>query len=1546
MRDNNALLAQEMSGVRGKSRRSKTGGILTPGEQRVGLTEGLAPSAPVLAEEEPDAAPTTERETDAIGNFAFKTALEKAEAEADTYTETDGAEPDEVARKVKTTKRVGNIEGFSVPAEELDRATKTARVVPASELKAEKAAALKKLAAEKKAARQKVASEKKAAEEKAAEEKAAPVLDKKAQAAKRVAAKKAEAARRAEAEAKEKRRQELEEQKAKQAKRLRPDVKRKSVADLLRTLRLGTRNKFKDLAGRGLVSNLEFFQQILEGNTTVKYNFRFPESDPNRVATFVEELPKEQRDQFFALVEVFVNAGYLYDANSILTAQDFNKKSLPQLDLTNELDAFVAQYYPGDLALKNAVRNFARSLRTVALRGYEAGEIILESKTSQQVYDAMLAKLNTTYEKRVAAAANQEATPILSSRDLAIEMRNELPKNNFLRALLTRFIDSGVNVPVIVDPSLTVSGNYVSAKGNRAILVNPRVAPGTATRVLLHEMSHAITTHAYTADPRVRAFVDDLLVRAQKFAAKNNIPQERYYGLRDSQEFIAEAFTNHEFRAFLDRVPTSLWQRFKRFIRSAILGLSATRQSALDVFLEYQDALIDTEAMIVARRTGNVSLNSLAGTSREKLSQIQARVDLKNRTVSGWQKVHLGWMNLDFMERKYRKVFNEVSQSLGIENPLTLIRNAVTRVAGRAQQIENAMAQLTQRTNAIDKQERRRLYTSMQSATQSGYDPTKPESQQPWLFNKAGDYIDEVAVRQTAADYRALGEAQPLFAEWRDLLRDSFEGRRSALVLHALQINVADASLADLTTLSKSADFAEFGANMRATGVDVPDSTQEVVKEILNLAQINGPYFPLKREGEYVTYRPADDPADTYFTMWPTRALAQLDAERVGAGAFVERKASKDFRGSLAAHSTATAITSKLTSNLKGADQASLEAKKNMVQAVNNAVVELLGDQILYSSRLKRKGVQGAQPDDMPGNLDSYVRSTINAISTLESSHDYERALNLFLEIDTENTSEEAQNIAALVRTELLHRAKSAATDREVAVSDRVLGSIGFYTYLGAPSYWILNATQTAAVGVPVLAGLSNTSLIAATKHMSNAHMILKRATKGKGWKALDNLDAVTAELSTDQAQIVEQLVSDGIIKGTLAHELGLLLGNSTGIYNKVTSFLQTVPEMLERWNRVSMALAAMDAGVTDYVTIRDIVEASQFNYDAANRARLLKTAPLPLGGGARQFVSPVMMFKVFGINMAEIVYQNLYDGLGLNKDISPEERATAWKVFGGIVASHTLLGGVVGGMGLGLGDIIVSAVNALLDDEDKLEPERMLDQFLADHTNDYVARLVMRGLPAAAGVDFSASVNIGSLLFMSRDNDWAEYGGFEQSVYGLLGPVAQYVAGGVRELARFGSGEASFFDFVEKAVPLKAARVVLQSFDYADEGLETRQGQTFYNPADVDAADILITALGLRPAVLSQQQLRFYPDRAFSRTMGQRKSEIISRAIEAKTAAERRNSLQERMEWNKKMRERRNFSMIITPSTVSRSATSKQEIAYKYANEQFTDYNRFTSGR
>ena len=78
---------------------------------------------------------------------------------------------------------------------------------------------------------------------------------------------------------------------------------------------------------------------------------------------------------------------------------------------------------------------------------------------------------------------------------------------------------------------------------------------------------------------------------------------------------------------------------------------------------------------------------------------------------------------------------------------------------------------------------------------------------------------------------------------------------------------------------------------------------------------------------------------------------------------------------------------------------------------------------------------------------------------------------------------------------------------------------------------------------------------------------------------------------------------------------------------------------------------------------------------------------------------------------------------------------------------------------------------------------------------------------------------------------------------------------------------------------------------------------------------------------------------------MGQRKSEIISRAIEAKTAAERRNSLQERMEWNKKMRERRNFSMIITPSTVSRSATSKQEVAYKYANEQFTDYNRFTSG-
>ncbi len=107
-------------------------------------------------------------------------------------------------------------------------------------------------------------------------------------------------------------------------------------------------------------------------------------------------------------------------------------------------------------------------------------------------------------------------------------------------------------------------------------------------QLVLHEAIHAATSHAELTNPSLRNDLKKILAHAREMAPQFGIDPDQWYGLSETQEFIAEAFTNPDFQRILEAMPAantttfrSLWAQFKGFV-AKLLGLQGKDASLLD----------------------------------------------------------------------------------------------------------------------------------------------------------------------------------------------------------------------------------------------------------------------------------------------------------------------------------------------------------------------------------------------------------------------------------------------------------------------------------------------------------------------------------------------------------------------------------------------------------------------------------------------------------------------------------------------------------------------------------------------------------------------------------------------------------------------------------------------------------------------------------------------------------------------------------------------------------------------------------------------------
>lgn len=213
----------------------------------------------------------------------------------------------------------------------------------------------------------------------------------------------------------------------------------------------------------------------------------------------------------------------------------------------------------------------------------------------------------------------------------AVVIRALLKNNKAIAS--TTFVNEPVDVSMFDDPADVTGGVSLTAGMTTLDASTVTLNPVDAGRdkpaldpfnTMIHEATHAATLLAENADADLAREIHRLLEFAQAQAQVIGIPQEYFYGLSESQEFMAEAMADPDFRAFLHSIklpsigkeaPKTVWQRLMELIGRVVFGREPTPTQ-----LTLLDEVMRATSELVARQA-NLDLDAARAQMKSQLNE-------------------------------------------------------------------------------------------------------------------------------------------------------------------------------------------------------------------------------------------------------------------------------------------------------------------------------------------------------------------------------------------------------------------------------------------------------------------------------------------------------------------------------------------------------------------------------------------------------------------------------------------------------------------------------------------------------------------------------------------------------------------------------------------------------------------------------------------------------------------------------------------------------------------------------------------------------------
>ena len=527
--------------------------------------------------------------------------------------------------------------------------------------------------------------------------------------------------------------------------------------------------------------------------------------------------------------------------------------------------------------------------------------------------------------------------------------------------------------------------------------------------------------------------------------------------------------------------------------------------------------------------------------------------------------------------------------------------------------------------------------------------------------------------------------------------------------------------------------------------------------------------------------------------------------------------------------------------------------RDSVMNALDRMYIAALAETSSRKSELERLSVMGANKDMIRGFIEQ--GTGMAALSAaLDTNANTRELIGKMKNEAMASGPQRKQRMLAL--NELLARHAQAMTYEEHPVLSQVMGATSVWMLMSNPAYYIQNSTQTFMLGYPMLAGEFGGAK-AMARMVQNYPQILKLHRATKTGELLD------PSKITDPSK--QQLFRDLQMRGLLDVGIAMDLGTFKDAHSKVGRMVSAVHQKMvnavrtvELYNRGVTAMSAyelkldqltkdpqgrsmeeMQATAREFAL--DTVAVTQGDYSGVNAPRLISMIP------AGRLVTQFRKFQLIQIGL---LTRTLYNAFKDAK--TPQQRAErliARKQFGYLMMMHGTMGGM---LGLPIPMVMWWAVAKAFGDED--EPANIELLARREIGNKEVADLLLRGLPAYAGINMSERLGMGMTFSLLPFTDIKPTrDGTLVAMATALGPWTTALARGVDGIGQIQQGNA--LAGTAQMMPAGIMNLI-RAYENHTAGVRNRRGDLLMTPDELGYLELVTQGIGWPSKKLSDRHL------------------------------------------------------------------------------------------
>lgn len=957
------------------------------------------------------------------------------------------------------------------------------------------------------------------------------------------------------------------------------------------------------------------------------------------------------------------------------------------------------------------------------------------------------------------------------------------------------------------------------------------------------------------------------------------------YGIKNLDEFVAEAMSNRQFQEQLSQIKydgaVSFWDKFIRLISKLVGFDNVLGHTLANTHLILQappsltpnaTALSSGKAMLSALTDSRKVGNSGAGIARMVSNTFTNRPswDFMKESMPFWldslkdatRQHFLGAFTLrqlqDMIGHKLPQFKGFINQTEKMLEDRSAILNTTSEITTKWQKFQSNFPKLAETLNLL-----------MIDATVDGIDPSLTNG-------KSGNGPIDAAWNKIGPEGQQIYNEVKSFYEKRlkEYIEVILQRKAESLRLEG----VSDANIPNHPEYVKIKDHF----------------SQHVLK----------PYFPLRRFGRYwLQFGKGKDKEFYQFesaidrNMFASKRKEELKGTK-------EMDMGNNVRKMVESNIQDFEFLKDLKKMIRATEGTTKDKyQQNLEESLEQLYLMTLPDRSVRKMFLNRQGIQGM-------NSDMLRAFTSSAFHMAYQHSRFKHSAKLYSLVDAARGYMDGQEpkdkkVLRDYINELEKRLDFIMDPPDTGTIPSTLSNASFIWYMTAPASALVNMLGVPAVGIPVI-GARFGNANAAKKVFEFTKKFSKAGFRDKqGDLAFPSLSNKAGLLSLVQQKAYDQFVADGLIDITLSHDL---VGQAEAPSNLYTGRGQRMMKILsgafhgaEKFNREVVAMSSFDLAMEYYAkpqnggykgdklvgkaieVAKELTYRSMFDYSTLNKPRYFQSATAKV----------VLQFKQFSQQMTYMLARSAYEGFykefdanertDIGKEINATQRInnepeysgdalqkqidkyiTDLRVEGkkrlmGTLGMTFLFAGATGLPGWWALGKTMEALNAVFGDEDEADKpfdfNNWFKNWAAETFGGYVGDSISRGVVTQTlGVNLADRMGLNDLWFRDARNSPDEVTAFQAFLVNLMGPSVGLGVNAMEALKQVKDGHLwRGAETASPAIIKNALKGIRLSDTFGDGKATTIRGNVLVD--DLGIGEVASQAIGFAPERVAQRQ-------------------------------------------------------------------------------------------